>query len=35
VLVRRLPELKKRIEQLEAQVAELTGQSPKPESDSE
>jgi UDP-3-O-[3-hydroxymyristoyl] glucosamine N-acyltransferase len=35
VLVRRLPELKKRIEQLEAQVAELTGQSPKSESESE
>ena len=32
VLVRRLPELKKRIEQLEAQVAELTGQTPKSKS---
>jgi UDP-3-O-[3-hydroxymyristoyl] glucosamine N-acyltransferase len=32
VLVRRLPELKKRIEQLEAQVAELMGQTPKSES---
>jgi len=32
VLVRRLPELKKRIEQLEARVAELTGQTPKSES---
>jgi len=35
VLVRRLPELKKRIEQLEAQVAELTGQTPKSESSHE
>ena len=35
VLVRRLPELKKRIEQLEAQVAALTGQTPKSESGDE
>jgi UDP-3-O-[3-hydroxymyristoyl] glucosamine N-acyltransferase len=32
VLVRRLPELKKRIEQLEARVAELMGQTSKSES---
>ena len=30
VLFKRLPELKRRIEQLEARVAELTGQTPKP-----
>ena len=35
VLFRRLPELKRRIEALEARVAELTGRPPKPGSPAE